>query len=135
MAKAKTTFDRSWLNTQLNPQFSDWVERVQGDPYAARCKLCVSRPIQLSNMGRQALYSHSKYKKHILAVSAMKENRKLCFVSRPSSSSELQDNGISCVVESTQASNSSSSQLTPPTSSVTVSDFVISNATTDAENR
>lgn len=55
-----TSFNHSWLK---EPDFQDWLKPVNTNPRAAQCKVCFKH-IELSNMGKRALISHSKSQKH-----------------------------------------------------------------------
>ena len=56
-----TKFNTEWLK---DPQFSSWVGVDPNSNVRARCVLCGVK-VELGNMGRQALTSHSKGKKHL----------------------------------------------------------------------
>ena len=59
-------FQQDWLSA---PMFKDWIQRYENN-YKASCKVC-QKAIDLSNMGRGALVSHSKgkgYKKTMALV-------------------------------------------------------------------
>ena len=59
MSLKKTLFNEDWLK---DSQFSSWIARsIHKDK--ARCKLCAT-DFQLGNMGKQALLSHARGKKH-----------------------------------------------------------------------
>lgn len=57
----RTIFQYVWLK---DFKFQNWLQSVPEKPDHARCMLC-SCNIFLSNMGKQALLSHMKSKKHI----------------------------------------------------------------------
>ena len=59
----KTVFNCSWTDKRLNPDFADWIQPVKTSPTDAFCTAC-KVVINLSNMGRSALVSHSKGSKH-----------------------------------------------------------------------
>ncbi|XP_055608688.1 zinc finger protein ZFP2-like [Uranotaenia lowii] len=59
-----TVFQDSWT---LDDPFSVWVQRVENKPNYAACSFC-EYEFALSNMGRQALVSHAKSKRHIQSV-------------------------------------------------------------------
>ena len=59
-----TKFNTEWLK---DPLFSSWVGVDPSSNTRARCILCGVK-FELGNMGRQALISHSKGKKHELKV-------------------------------------------------------------------
>lgn len=59
-----TKFNTEWLK---DPQFSSWVGVDPNSNTKARCILCGVK-FELGNMGRQALISHAKGKKHELKV-------------------------------------------------------------------
>lgn len=54
------TFQDSWL---IDPQFSSWIAKGK-TPNTAICKVCNNKPIDLTSMGRTAVISHMKGKKH-----------------------------------------------------------------------
>ena len=60
MPHGGTRFQQSWKHDQL---FKDWVEEVSKDKYAAYCRLC-KNTLDVRSMGRTALKSHAKGKKH-----------------------------------------------------------------------
>ena len=57
----QTTFSPAWLQEDL---FNAWLAIVETNKHKARCTVCGIN-LELSNMGRQALISHSKGKKPI----------------------------------------------------------------------
>ena len=57
----RTAFNPAWLKEEL---FSSWIARVETDKHKAGCTVCGIN-LELSNMGKQALISHSKGKKHV----------------------------------------------------------------------
>ena len=56
----QTNFNDSWLS---DPVFSSWLGKDK-DTTKARCFLCGGGSFSLDNMGKQALISHAKGKKH-----------------------------------------------------------------------
>ena len=57
----QTSFNSSWLQEEL---FKPWLGTVEKDNHKARCIVC-GLTFELSNMGKQALISHSKGKKRV----------------------------------------------------------------------
>ena len=57
----QTTFNPAWLQEDL---FNPWLAGVETDKCKAKCTVCGIN-LELSDMGKQALISHSKGKKHI----------------------------------------------------------------------
>ena len=57
----QTTCNPAWLQEYL---FNPWLASVETDKHKARCTVCGIN-LELSNMQKQALISHSKGKKHI----------------------------------------------------------------------
>ena len=55
------SFNSAWLQEEL---FKPWLGTVEKDNHKARCIVC-SLTFELSNIGKQALISHSKGKKHV----------------------------------------------------------------------
>lgn len=64
MAGYKTTFNNQWTDKTLCPDLALWIQSVPDNPFMAKCIWCSSL-VSLSNMGRQALSSHSKGAKHL----------------------------------------------------------------------
>lgn len=103
-----TKFQDVWLT---DSEFRNWVRPMLGRPNYARCILC-SCDIFLSNMGRQALVSHMKSKKH--AIRRQNSVLETFLVSSPSSagisSSAVPSNSvISSISTKTQSSGAESS--------------------------
>lgn len=71
MARRKTVFNKDWVDSSVNPEWSRMFAEVPGDIYKARCKIC-NKSFNLSNMGRQAITSHIKGGKHIKNLSKLK---------------------------------------------------------------
>ncbi|GBN02756.1 Kinesin-like protein unc-104 [Araneus ventricosus] len=69
----KTSFKQEWLEI---PEYASWLRECQTNKYSAMCLLCNSA-FSLSNMGKQALTSHQKSKKHEKAIAARKGSRDL----------------------------------------------------------
>ena len=59
MAKRKCTFNDDWLRIK---EFESWLDKGPNRS-VAYCKLC-QQSFDVSNMGRSALNSHAKGKKH-----------------------------------------------------------------------
>ena len=71
MSLKKTLFNEDWLK---DSQFSSWIARsIHKDK--ARCKLCATH-FQLGNMGKQALLSHARGKKHQKIIAVKVESQK-----------------------------------------------------------
>ena len=60
MNNKKTVFNDLWLK---EPQYSSWLGKAK-DSTKASCHLC-GVFFELGNMGRKALNSHAKGKKHV----------------------------------------------------------------------
>lgn len=59
-----STFQAEWTDINVCSEFAEWVRpSPKGDKTSAYCKLC-NKVFDVSNMGRQALVSHAKSKKH-----------------------------------------------------------------------
>lgn len=113
----KTSFQDSWL---LDPEISSWIKKCPGDIYSAKCVLCVGSVISVSTMGRQALISHSKSKKHILKVQSTSNNQPTVsdFFNKPSSLSINTEPKGHTLVQSQE--QSVSSQIASPSCSTSV---------------
>ena len=53
-------FDKKWLR---NEEFAEWLEEVENDKYAFRCRVCLKN-LELGRMGKSALLRHLKSSKH-----------------------------------------------------------------------
>ena len=60
------------------PMFKDWIQRLENN-YKASCKVC-QKSIDLSNMGRGALISHSQGKGHKKTMALVEGPTMLQFV-------------------------------------------------------
>nr|XP_042895472.1 uncharacterized protein LOC110282235 [Parasteatoda tepidariorum] len=60
----KTSFKTEWMEI---PHYAPWLRECLTDKFSAVCKLCNS-VFSLSNMGKQALTSHQKSRKHKKAI-------------------------------------------------------------------
>lgn len=60
MTNKKCQFQEDWLQ---DPLFNDVIKKCEGNNFAAYCILCC-KEINLSNMGKAALLSHLRGKKH-----------------------------------------------------------------------
>ena len=65
----RTANNPAWLKEEL---FSKWIARVETDKHKARCTVCGIN-LKLSNMGKQALISHTKGKIHVDKVKLLAE--------------------------------------------------------------
>ena len=71
MSQKKTLFNGDWLK---DPQFSSWIARsIHKDK--AHCKVCAT-DFLLENMGKQALQSHARGKKHQKIIAVKSESQK-----------------------------------------------------------
>lgn len=71
MSSKKTMCNEDWLK---DPQFSSWIARsIHKDK--ARCKVCET-DFLLGNMGKQALVSHARGKKHQKIIAVKSESQK-----------------------------------------------------------
>lgn len=81
-----TSFNSTWLT---NPKYLGWLEKVKDKPCLAFCRPC-HKEIALSNMGKRALDSHAKSKKHMKQFGMKREDDiasiKMFFQAKPCSS-------------------------------------------------
>ena len=66
----RTSFNSNWLH---DPRFSAWIASAKSKT-KARCNTCAVS-FELGNMGRQALLSHARGKKHILKMGLTSSNK------------------------------------------------------------
>uniref|UniRef100_A0A915IDS2 BED-type domain-containing protein n=1 Tax=Romanomermis culicivorax TaxID=13658 RepID=A0A915IDS2_ROMCU len=69
MPAKKVAFQSSWINPDLHKKWAEWLRAVPNDKHSAYCKLC-KKSFSLSNMGRQAIVSHSTLTKHLDEIKA-----------------------------------------------------------------
>ena len=55
----KVKLNKDWQDAELNPDFSEWVEKVEGENQYCKCWWCNPK-FFLSGMGKGALSSHAK---------------------------------------------------------------------------
>ena len=142
-----TVFRFEWTNSVLNPQFASWVTEVPKWPSKAGCKLCLST-FNLSNMGRQALISHMKTKKHLKQSAAVSMSSRISSgvaksssvvdcSSATSSSASHQDVGTpstsSSVTDMSGSVDSQSTIVSSKPSNKTVNTYMLSDEITKAE--
>ena len=111
MSSKRTTFNPVWMNANLNPNFSAWLEPVNKSPYEATCKKCNVR-INLSNMGRQALISHMeglKYQKTMNATVNLQLDMKTFINKAPSK--DASEEIITVAVGRSEVESSDSSHI------------------------
>ena len=109
--KSKSTFQTSWTNKKLHPDWSDnFLRPVKGDSSSAHCAWC-NRNFSVSTMGVQAVHSHVKSSGHQKASFVMRDQTRLL---NPSDTAELPQ-------ESAQTSSAAERESFRPSSSVTMS--------------
>lgn len=132
-----TSFQDAWLS---DPEFKLWVKRVDQKPKSAFCIFCHSE-FALSNMGRQALKSHMKSKKHVSVISSnSKTVLEFMSTSEKQSSSAIISVGTSSTVpppipekETVAVSISIPATVSSRTPNRTLDSFAIKNDVTEAE--
>ncbi|KAI4465306.1 protein lzic [Holotrichia oblita] len=75
-ARGKAIFDIKWVNPELNDDWSNWLEPFKNSTNEGWCRLC-KKTFSLSNMGRQAVISHQKSKKHQLNITSVGMSQKI----------------------------------------------------------
>lgn len=128
-----TTFQEAWLS---DPEFKSWIKRIDQKPKSAYCMLCRAE-FSLSNMGRQALKSHMKAKKHVSATSS-KSQSLLEFVhasaQQPAVASSSTPNKVGEIAGSSSGSLSvAAAAVTSKPAKVTVDSFAFKSDLTEAE--
>lgn len=76
MSYKQTFFNPEWEDPDLNPQWSPWLKSVVNSPTVAKCTYC-QQVIHLSNMGKQAITSHTNCKRHKKFINSKKSAEKL----------------------------------------------------------
>ena len=70
MSPKFTKFHDEWFKM---PEFKDWVSQDSSSNTIAKCKVCMVS-FDLSNMGKNALISHQKSKKHQIRMKNLTSN-------------------------------------------------------------
>ena len=131
----KTSFNENWLT---DSKYSSWVRKVSGDQYKAKRRVC-QVDFQLGNMGKQALTSHAKGKKHKSKIGTGASANTISSFLNPSSSSDAGSiyMPITSVasISSTEKSHDSLSVHKPfdRSNDSTISDFVLKDDVLKAE--
>jgi hypothetical protein len=68
----KCKFNDLWLSKIL---YSSWLLKVHGDPFSARCGVCM-KTFSIASMGESALTSHSKAAGHVKAMKSQSQGEK-----------------------------------------------------------
>ena len=71
ISKFKTRYNKSWEDISIYPDFAKRIFTVPGDQLLTRCKYCKSNPINLTNIGMQALKSPFKGAKHLKLIATI----------------------------------------------------------------
>ncbi|KAG8261580.1 hypothetical protein J6590_070021 [Homalodisca vitripennis] len=105
----KTSFQDHWL---LDPDCKNWVRRAAGDIYSTTCLFYPGTLISVSTMGRQALVSHSKSKKHMSKANAeMKQPNIGAYLRTKVRESELATTSKSSMINANVPTTSKSSMI------------------------
>ena len=93
-------FNKNWLR---NEGFAEWLDEVENDKYAFRCRVCLKN-LELGRMGKSALLRHLKSSKHSYLLkernyaSFTKSWMPKAFNSSPAKTSEIQPDKLSTVL-------------------------------------
>ena len=108
----KTIFNKLWLDEKHFPEYN-WLDEVKGVPSQAFCKIC-KFTFSLSNMGKQALSSHTSSRKHQNATAVTnqqyKGTLKAFFSKQPTPNIAVADKMHHCAVDK-QCSTSTESEV------------------------
>lgn len=91
MSAKQCTFNKVWLDPKHSPEFFEWLNDVPDNPASAYCKVCCKQ-FKLSNMGRQAIVSHSKGPKHIKNVELRKVQPNISFFAKKNNTRYIVNN-------------------------------------------
>lgn len=119
MMLSPTYFCSLWLDPAINVEFPDWrewLQEVPGNPRQAKCLVCPTI-IELSNMGKGAVISHTTSKKHERMLKAKRSQPSVAFFAQRANSSTSTSEGGGTA---TAAAAGSSSQVTSSSIPVTV---------------
>lgn len=81
MAGKQCKFNKLWLDAKIFPEFSGWLDLVVSDATLAYCKVC-RKSFKLSNMGRNAVVSHSKGPNHLKNMQAKNSQPAISFFTK-----------------------------------------------------
>ncbi|XP_062541413.1 uncharacterized protein LOC134209440 [Armigeres subalbatus] len=127
-----TVFQPCWLQ---DPELEAWIRRVENKPKSAYCAWCCTE-FSLSNMGKQALRSHMKSKKH-LSRTASGANSLINYIKLPAvppgQSTPEAENLRSPIEPSVQNTGRTKDQ--PSAGRGQLNQFVLRNGVTEAEIR
>jgi len=115
----KTLFNKLWLDHEYFPEFSSWLEEVKGAPNQAACKIC-KNSFYLSNMGRQALVSHTRSSRHKMYASRRQtkgQGSLMSYLVKPSTTVNEAATVIASASEVSKSTPSAADELTTQTSS------------------
>ena len=131
MTDQKTHFNGDWL---ADPKYKDWLQSVPGDLFKARCRICCVT-MDLSNMGKGALRSHSEGKKHCAKVSLKVQTQgALDFFCTPAKKPKVSESvleGVSSIAEELCIPTPPAPTASGP--STTLSSFISNDTVLEAE--
>ena len=105
--KYSSRYNPDWENPELYPDLASWIQPVKtGKPDDANqfaCKICMSGPLSLSNMGVTAPRSHLKNTKD--------KNGKLKLCKHNQKAKDINTTKKDCVLQSTSSESATESEL------------------------
>ena len=128
-------FQKNWLT---EPEFKVWLSADKSTPHSAVCRLC-HKSFDIKSMGRTALLSHMKGKKHKEKLAFLESSALSSYVSKDASAASITSTDNTPVSNVIPASTSSAVPATTTKSKTTaasqsaISDFVSKNDTLNAE--
>lgn len=124
-----STFRSEWLDPVINPSFALWTRQLANNPSSVLCFYC-KKVIDISTMGKQALLSHEKSKKHMSFMNSITTSHRIS--EYPSSKN------VDIVVETDSqpvVEPAVSQTVSSPSPSSTLNTFIIKDSVISAEIR
>lgn len=72
----RTYFKQEWIDPKVNPEWVEIISPVAENPFVFLCKVC-KKTVNLSNMGRQAINSHTSSSQHKKNMTMKNSNLKI----------------------------------------------------------
>lgn len=127
MTNKQCTFNKLWLDSEVFPEFSGWLDIVVNDATSAYCKVC-RKLFKLSNMGKQAIISHAKGPTHVKYMKAKSSQPTISFFAKKDASTLSPLEGVQPTVSSTSTVVPGTSQMSLKTFNVNEDDVTSAEA-------
>ena len=119
-----STFQSEWLDPIINPSFASWTRQLAKNSSSVFCFYC-KKTIDISTMGKQALLSHEKSKKHMSLMNNVATSHRISEYSLSSNIDIVVETDTQTMVESSLLQNVSSPSPSSTLNVLIVKDSVI----------